>query len=663
MLKRILSLCLCLFLFQVALANKYEGEVKRLEEAWWKGDRLVFLKDVNTLIEKAKAEHNTWALGKGLYLFCIYKRNAPLAKNESQSLRYSGILKSISQSDSVLRSGNFLADLAINYSYRTFTYNSAGDYERSFQSLSIADSLVKTQTSLIAQAWIHYRKGVTYQSISQPHLALKEFPKAILLFDSLDMPLQTARAYINLGGILSSKGNPKASEYYYYKAETIIRKHSAYHLLNLLFYSTFRLYVNDGNLDRAQEVTDSITVLEDLAKAHHNPYVKAIHKASIQNGRKDFEGAKTTMVKYVKEFKIAFADSMRWRHLGVMYSMIARYDIKLKNWDSALDTLNTAYTFAINAEEISLQRSISNSLYIVNKQLNNTATALENLETFRLLSDSLIDIEKAKQSAQLEVFNKTNELEKDKNELSSKLKIQALEDQNEKVLFFSIFGGLVLLIVFVVLYSSIKSQKQKTENLISKQKLLRSQMNPHFIFNTLSAVQASILEGEKLKASSLVAKFGKLIRDVLEGSVENYISLEQELRLINNYLGVQQIRLNNRFEFEVGTDITTDIDNIEVSPMLLQPFIENAVEHGIKSMENGYIEVFIQEKDNQLFFEINDNGKGFSETKNTDHKSLAVSITNQRLQKLNNDKSYQVSISNSENGGTCISFSIPLKLV
>lgn len=660
MVKQIFSLSICFILFQSVLANQFKTEVKRLEEAWWKGDRSKFITDINSLIKKAKDNKNTWALGKAYYLSSVYISNAPLANGESQSNRYNNILKNISISDSVLLSGNFIADLAINYSYRTFTYNNYGEYEKSFNSLSRADSLIKIQTSLAARAWIHYRKGTTYQSISQPHLAIKEFPKAIILFDSLEMPLQSARIYLNLGSIFLSQGKLKTSKYYFNKAEIIARKHNAYHLLNLLFYYTFSLNINNGDLARAQELTDSITILEDLLNGHHNQYVKAIHSSKILKARNNFKGAKAIIVKEIKRFSVVFADSMRWRHLAVMYSMVAGYDIKLRNWNAALDTLNTAAVYARKAEEIYLQRDISNSLYKVNKFLKNTSTALKNLENYRKLSDSLIDIEKAKQSAQLEVFNKTNELEKDKVELNNKIRIQTLEDQNQKVLFTSIFVGFILIIGIVIFYSIVKNQKQKNENLISKQKLLRSQMNPHFIFNTLSAVQSEILEGEKLKASALVAKFGKLIRDVLEGSIENYISLKQELRLINNYLSVQQTRLNNRFYFEVGTDIKSNIDNIEVSPMLLQPFIENAVEHGVKNIKDGYIEVFIQEKKGKLIFEISDNGNGYSKLKNTSHKSQAISITNQRLQELNNDKSDQINITSSQNGGTCISFSIPL---
>lgn len=229
---------------------------------------------------------------------------------------------------------------------------------------------------------------------------------------------------------------------------------------------------------------------------------------------------------------------------------------------------------------------------------------------------------------------------------------------------FRLLGGFVLIVIPLGFLTITKRNlKLKNESLEIRHKLLRTQMNPHFIFNTLSSVQAAILEGDKLKASSLISKFGKLIRDVLENSRETFIPLDQELGVIENYMEVQQVRLNNCFHYEIGTNLLKKKKEILVSPMLLQPFIENAIEHGVKSMKNGYIEIFIEERKDTLLFEINDNGKGFKNDVKSKHKSLAIEITNERLQRLNKNNNYNVKIIPSKEGGTCVKFEIPIFLI
>lgn len=169
------------------------------------------------------------------------------------------------------------------------------------------------------------------------------------------------------------------------------------------------------------------------------------------------------------------------------------------------------------------------------------------------------------------------------------------------------------------------------EKMLLQQKLLRTQMEPHFIFNTLSSLQSFIRFEEKEKSIKYLNLFSKLLRSSLEMSRNDYIALEDELEAIKNYLTLQQMRLNHNFEFDIL--IVGDILGVMIPPMLIQPFVENAVIHGVTPLkEKGEIRIRIDLDDHLITVEILDNGKGSN--KSPGHTSLSGSIAKERMELL-----------------------------
>lgn len=200
-------------------------------------------------------------------------------------------------------------------------------------------------------------------------------------------------------------------------------------------------------------------------------------------------------------------------------------------------------------------------------------------------------------------------------------------------------------------------EKETIENLSARlsleRRLLRSQMDPHFIFNALGNIQSMILQKDTVPAVSYLNKFAKLTRQVLEQSRKETISLEEEINTLKNYIELQQLRLNNGFDYRIECDEEIEKD-ILIPPLLLQPFIENALEHGIKPMETttrGLIEIYfkLDGKQQILICTIKDNGIGLAASRklktDSTHQSLSTTITNERLSKMqkeNPDASFQV---------------------
>lgn len=215
--------------------------------------------------------------------------------------------------------------------------------------------------------------------------------------------------------------------------------------------------------------------------------------------------------------------------------------------------------------------------------------------------------------------------------------------------FYAIIGSLFIFIVWFVFSLRFKSLKRK-ELLLrnvteSKLKALRAQMDPHFIFNSLTALQSLVIKNENDLAEIYISKFAKLTRLILDNSRTEYISLSDEKDTLKNYLELQKLRRINIFDYDIEVDRGIDCENTFIPPMLAQPFIENALEHGVFNIaEKGLIKISFKIEDKMMVLRVEDNGIGFQrsmelkEKFRKTHKSVATSIIKERLELLKKKK-------------------------
>jgi ligand-binding sensor domain-containing protein len=201
-------------------------------------------------------------------------------------------------------------------------------------------------------------------------------------------------------------------------------------------------------------------------------------------------------------------------------------------------------------------------------------------------------------------------------------------------------------------------QQAEQENAINRQfaelelQALQAQMNPHFVFNSLSAIQYFIAANEKQRADNYLSKFAMLMRQFLESSKTRYLNLHQELHLIQLYIELEQMRFSNRFEAEVTVAPDINPYTTLIPTMLLQPFVENAINHGLfHKMAEGKLSLNIAKGKNQtLICTLEDNGvgraaaKGIQQKAGKAYRSRAMQITNERLHALRVIEGYDVSI-------------------
>ncbi|MBL7857092.1 MAG: PAS domain S-box protein [Cyclobacteriaceae bacterium] len=186
---------------------------------------------------------------------------------------------------------------------------------------------------------------------------------------------------------------------------------------------------------------------------------------------------------------------------------------------------------------------------------------------------------------------------------------------------------------------------------------LRSVMNPHFIFNVLNSIQFFIAKNDRLNAINYLSMFSKLIRSILTHSVDNKIKLSDELELLRNYTQLEMTRFENKFDFRLNVDDQVDVDSIEIPSLLIQPYVENAILHGLyNKQERGMLTINVHEKDEAIIFEIEDNGIGREAARKLrqqnfpTHKSMGIKLTEERLKLINEHRNVAVQIQDITNG-------------
>ena len=218
-----------------------------------------------------------------------------------------------------------------------------------------------------------------------------------------------------------------------------------------------------------------------------------------------------------------------------------------------------------------------------------------------------------------------------------------------------------------------KNELEKNLNL-STLKAIKSQMNPHFFYNALNTIQSFILANDKKQAVTYLSKFSSLTRNILEMTEKEFVSISEEISTLSLYLDIEKARFDEDFEYEIKTFNLDDLDHIKIPAMLLQPYVENAVKHGLLH-KSGLKKVTLsfEKLNNSIQIEIDDNGIGRTKSaelnaiKNKKHNSFATNAMQNRIDLLNKNAIHKISINyidklnqSEQSTGTNVVIEIPI---
>jgi tetratricopeptide (TPR) repeat protein len=384
----------------------------------------------------------------------------------------------------------------------------------------------------------------------------------------------------------------------------------------------------------------------------------------IYQKKKEDDKALTAFNKALKLFKAPE---------DIYYIAMAHYNIgntylRTDDLKKAKSHLNLAGEYSEKIGNKSFAVKALKQLMEVYDDLNLSDKALKTAMQVIAYEDS---ITKEMQRQDIEAMKLIYNAEKQKSEiliLQQKQKLAELKLERQKFLTIIIAGiAIILLLAGIFIYRQ-NQLRNKLKETGLKQQLLRSQMNPHFIFNSLGTIQNFMYNNETKKAAFYLGSFSSLMRAILNNSREELITVEEEIKTLKDYLELQKMRLGFSFKVNCSNDIDTEFTLIP--PMLIQPFVENAIKHGIKDMgEDGRIEVTFSKKDDRLIVSVEDNGVGvnYGSTPEKDHKSLALKIFKERISYLSvyfkKDVNYKISDkseTNSGKKGTTVIVDLPL---
>lgn len=339
-----------------------------------------------------------------------------------------------------------------------------------------------------------------------------------------------------------------------------------------------------------------------------------------------------------------------------------------KRYDAKYLELQTKYETADKEKQIiTLDKENTLKELIIEKQIYNLKQQ-ELIEQNRNNEIELLSKDKL-------LLSKNNELLQNQNQLKSvsilnneiEIQRQNIEKEKQRILIDQlntsqkylklkntfIYLSLAVLLAIISLFLFWMRNKQKHKNKIEKQQfeveLLESklskhasQMNPHFMFNAMNAVNNYILNNNSEAASNYLTSYSKLMRKVLENSTQNLISLHDELESLKLYIELEQLRFNHKFNYKIHTDSTIDIDDVLIPPLILQPFVENAICHGFLHKEGQCnLNISLKSGQDHVCCIIDDDGVGREYVENlsinskNSHKSMGLGITISRLKMIN----------------------------
>ena len=476
----------------------------------------------------------------------------------------------------------------------------------------------------------YLKMGRLYKDWNQPGLAIEHFRQSLLFSRDAGYQRSQAEALTALGDIYLMLNQPD---------------------------STLTLY------QTARETYETMEYRPGLAGIF-----KSMGNFHVAQG--DFDEALRT---YDKAQQMFSALDMPARVAGVLI-LQGKALMNSMDLQQAIDKLTEGLNIAEEMNLPRLKMDACKGLSETFAGLGKYDKAFSFLQSYNEVKDQLFTLETNRQIAEIETQFESVQNRQQLLLLQREKELIEEKQARNRLFMFLLAGLFVLMVLFVLLYLRQNRLKTRHDSLQLQQKLFRSQMNPHFIFNSLGSIQSSIINEEPDKAVKYLSRFSKLMRNILDGSDNETLPLSKEISTIENYLALQKVRFPHKFDYSIHVDDQPDTDGVLIPPMLAQPFIENAIEHGIKTMKTkGLIAINISLQNNILTLEIEDNGIGrkkageLLQKQDKDHKSMAIDITRRRIDVINRSRKRSIDFNiidlSDDQGvakGTKIVFAIPV---
>ena len=537
------------------------------------------------------------------------------------------------------------------------------------KTVNLADSalfLAKKLNYYFGIAEANRIKGVGFYYMSDTEHAVKSYIEALKYFKNIHDKKNEARVYNNFGNLYKEVNYNKAL-FYYNKALSIAKP------LNINEF-TAGISLNIANILRFQgDYKNSHKYLEISNEIFEKTRDTINFITSLQNSGvisyklKDFETAKNRLFDAIRQAK---THNLFKVLVGSNLTLAAIY-LEQEEYDKAEDSINEGLKYSrILGDSNSIYYYLYKA-YELEQKRKNYSKALEylkkvyhhdSLQLSKNLSDNI-----SKTSSHYVQLQKLHE-----NEL---IIAQQRYKETQYWWIITIIVSIVLLtaLIGIVIYFFSQKKKRKKElkiqNTIAtlEQKALQAMMNPHFVFNVINTIQYFIGINESKAANQILTGFARLMRKHLEVCLKSTLTLFEEIQYLSLYLSLEKIRFADKMNYSINIDQEIEAEEIIIPSMLIQPFIENAVWHGLLPKEDGgFIQIDFTCIDNILSIKVTDNGIGISNSRKSrthgQHTSRGLELIHERVQLLNKINKTTIQITQTQTGdsGTEVIIQIPI---
>lgn len=468
----------------------------------------------------------------------------------------------------------------------------------------------------------------------------KNYQESLKLYNTIDKKQlsnwQLIELYEGLGDLHFSTKSYQLSIIAYQGALKVAQKHLITPKITDLNSKIAQSYSSKGEPKVAKEFFN-----ESLKLASSQNQTRALEEklkvADFENENNNFSDEIELRKEALNTIKIIQTDSI-FNNESALTSQKQKYKIgnayaSQRDYTNAIPYLQNSIEEADSKADLVVQKDATRRLSEVYRDAGEFDKALSAYQDYVDLVDKLY-LKKEQEISQAarfskDIINKQNRilsLESDRELSESKYQFTEEQSKRQKLIIYSLVGGVLLLLILAFLMFKFIKQQRLANNLLAL-KSLRSQMNPHFIFNALNSVNSFIASNDERTANKYLTDFSLLMRAVLENSEEDFIPLEKEIELLQLYTKLEHFRFQDKFDYQIHIDENIKITDFVIPPMLLQPYIENAVWHGLRYKKTkGLLEINItQNKPDEIKISITDDGIGRE-------KSKALKTKNQQKQ-------------------------------
>lgn len=494
------------------------------------------------------------------------------------------------------------------------------------------------------------QKGVFYHFLfADPIRAMSYYQQALTISNAIKNKKYSYSSLVNIGLIYVYLKEYKKGIEYYQQAYAILKTMPDKKAEGQMLYTIGQAYYEMKEFSKTTELMKrSLVVSESADNKNYHFIINALSGLGVVAiAREEYKIALTYLQRSLtlaKEYNYVPAKTVALMNLAMVYK-------GLKQYNKAEQYAKNSLTMSKTTGMLDIQQQVWATLAEVYREKKQYKDALDANEHYQRLKDSLITDEK-----KLAVTRKEMQFEQEKREavLNAQHTAELKQQQTERNA--AIGGGGVLLLAGAAGFLLYKRKREadeqtkeaelKAEIIDTEMKALRAQMNPHFIFNSLNSISDYMIKNDIKTADYYLAKFAKLMRLILENSEKKQVTLADDLQALELYMQLESMRTRNHFTYEIQVDDALDPTETLIPPLLLQPFVENSIWHGLAWKEGtGKITVRILKEGDMIKCVVEDDGVGRKQaeaakagTEAIERKSLGMKITNARIAIINQQR-------------------------